>query len=373
MKLPEINDIISISRENTDIMQFKTPLDERSDLYVNHSKSHAASHPQRLTSPEERNVEVARVMDVAFHPVTRKKLPKHELPYNVLKSRRGHATYVESFTFKPTAPELLVQMDFFVQNLIRMIERHQITIEHSIVQIRDALHFAFGSVTPPNIQEKFFAQKRMESDRTSASSRVDAWKELIHLCQVFLDRVQPSMVFKEIKMNDDGHVVLRMTIQQADEFLEFRNTWQRLFSGSYQRYTEAEKITTLASVLGVVDLFSLPKSQRSAFIAELNGLFKTVTENMTYMDEYGNRKGKSYSFPMMEFSEASNRMLQKQDMLGLLMIRKGYVHRSDRLIVDKTRVNPEAVSAYLQKNLFQSKEDVVTDDECSLDQNHKVL
>lgn len=326
-------------------MQFTTPLYERSDIYESYSEAHAASHPQETpASQAERTVELTRVVDVAFDPITRKKLPKHAVPYNVLQSRRGHATHVESFTFKPTSPELLAQMDFFLQSLIEIIDQHQIHADHHIVQIQDAFHFAFGSVTSPNIQEKFFEQKRLEADSASASCRVDAWKELIHLCQVFLDKVQPSMVLKEIKMNDDGHVVLRMTIQQADAFLEFRNTWQRLFSANYQRYTEAEKITTLASVLGVVDLFSLPRSQRAVVISDLNALFATVTNAM---------RGKAYPFPSMEFSEASNRMLQKQDMLGLLTIRSGYVHRSERPIVDKTPAVPTAVNAYLRKNLSE--------------------
>ncbi|PJD91368.1 MAG: hypothetical protein CK424_07025 [Legionella sp.] len=327
-------------------VEFTTPFEERSDLYEDCSESHAARHPEILDAQDKRHIEVARIVDVAFDPVTRKKTPQQALPHNVLKSRKGHAAYVEAFTFKPTAPEFLAQMDFFLKTLISLMGRCGITTEHYIIQQRDALHFSFESVTTPNIQEKFFAQKQLEADRRSASSRVNEWKELIHLCQVFLDTVQPGMVFKEIKMNDDGHVVLRMTIQQADAYLTFRNRWQRLFSDNYQRYTEQDKITTLACVLGVVDVFSLSKPQRIAAIKELNDLFKSITNNMT---------GTSCSFSQIELSHASNRMLQKQDLLGLLTVRKGYVHLSERFILDKTPVNPATLHAYIKKNMFQFK------------------
>ncbi|MCX7089893.1 MAG: hypothetical protein NTU48_00325 [Legionellales bacterium] len=153
-------------------MQFTTPLYERADLYEDFSEAHAVSHPPTLASQKEREIELMRVVDVAFDPVTRKKLPTAKLPFNVLESRRGHVVYVESFAFKPTAPELLAQMDFFLQNFIGMIQRHQINTEHHIVQIKEAFHFAFGSTVSPNIRERFFEQKRMEADRTSDSQRV---------------------------------------------------------------------------------------------------------------------------------------------------------------------------------------------------------
>ena len=141
----------------------------------------------------------------------------------------------------------------------------------------------------------------------------------------------PSMKLKEIKLNPDGHVVLRMTIQEADSFLDFRNTWQRLFSENYVRYSDPEKITTLACVLGVVDIFGLSESDRIDFVNDLNALFAQFTLSM---------QNKSYSFDVFEFSESSNRMLQHQDMYGKLTISRGYVRLDEPALDDPTPVDP---------------------------------
>ena len=62
-------------------MQFTTPLYERADLYEDFSEAHAVSHPPTLASQKEREIELMRVVDVAFDPVTRKKLPTAKLPF----------------------------------------------------------------------------------------------------------------------------------------------------------------------------------------------------------------------------------------------------------------------------------------------------
>jgi len=319
---------------------FESVLSVRPDLYKDESEAHAATHEQVTTTKEEQQQEVARVLNVGRDPVSGKELPADEVPKNVLKSRRGNSVYVESFVFKPTAPQLLAQMDQFLETFSHLIKAYKINTEHHIVQIKDALHFAFGSVTPPNTREKFFSQKRIASDETSASYKGAAWKKLIHYCQKFLDQVEPSMMFKEIKMNPDGHVVLRMTIQQSQSYLDFKNTWQRLFSDNYQRYTDPEKVTTLASVLGVVDLFAIPEDQRVAFTAELNEVFTQITASM---------KNKSYPCNHIEFTEASNRMLQTKDMLGRLTIQRGYVRLSNRSVKDHSIADPVHWPHILQK------------------------
>ncbi|MCR9191698.1 MAG: hypothetical protein NXI01_03470 [Gammaproteobacteria bacterium] len=322
-------------------MPFESSLSVRPDLYKDKSENHAATHEPITTTTEAQQREVARVLDVRRDPMSGKELSVSEIPKNVIASRRGHSVYVESFVFKPTSPQLLAQMDQFLKDFIAIIQRYQIAAEHHIVQMTDALHFAFGSVTSPNTRAAFFEQKRIGSDDTSASYQGAAWKELIHYCQKFLDQVEPSMVFKEIKMNQDGHVVLRMTIQQAQSYLYFRNTWQRLFSDNYQRYTDPEKVTTLASVLGVVDLFALSESQRASFIADMNGMFAAVTAAM---------HNRSYPCNRIEFTEASNRMLQRQDMLGKLTIQRGYVRFSNRPIQDHT--SKKIIVALKLKSVF---------------------
>lgn len=324
-------------------MPFESPLSERGDLYSDYSDAHHTDHPEGTESYAERKIQVKQVLDIAKDPITGQALPPEAVPASAIKSRIGHNVNVESFAFKPTASELLAQMNQFLDSFTGIIRRYNLDSSHYLLQMRTAFHFAFGSVTQPGTQEDFFHQKRIEvneqvfkrlilaENKDFTFNRIAAWKQLIHLCQAFLDKTQPSMKLKEIKLNPDGHVVLRMTIQEADSFLDFRNTWQRLFSENYVRYSDPEKITTLACVLGVVDIFGLSESDRIDFVNDLNALFAQFTLSM---------QNKSYSFDVFEFSESSNRMLQHQDMYGKLTISRGYVRLDEPALDDPTPVDP---------------------------------
>lgn len=287
------------------VMQFKSPWSERSDLYADYSDEHFATHPASTDSYPERQIKVKQVLNIAKDPISGKDLPPEAIPNSAIRSRIGQDVNVESFAFKPTAGELLTQMNFFLDGFIEIIQRYQLDSNHYLTQIRSAFHFAFGSITPPGTYEEFFQQKRLDanedvfkrlslaSNKEAAFNRLAGWKQLIHYSQEFMDTVHPTMKLKEIKINADGHVVLRMTIQEAEAFLRFRNDWQRLFSENYVRYSDPEKITTLACVLAVVDLSDLTEEARIGFMQDLNLLFSQVAQAI---------QNKVYHFDVMEFS-----------------------------------------------------------------------
>lgn len=319
-------------------MPFDSPLSEVENLCADYSDDHHATHPESTLSHAERLIKVTQVMNIAKDPRTGLDLHAEEIPMNVIESRVGNDVNVESFTFKPTATELFARMTVFLDAFTAVIQRYQLETDHYLIQTRQALHFAFGGVTQPGTKETFFKSKRLDANPLSAWYRGAEWKKLVHYCQVFLDKVQPSMTFKEIKMNPDGHVVLRMTIEQADSFLDFRNTWQALFSENYARYDDPEKITTLACVLGVVDKFSLSKAQQTAFDTDMTALFAEFTASM---------HSKAYPFNVMEISESSNRMLQQQDMYGKLTIQRGYVRLAEHALKDNTPIDVQYKRKYL--------------------------
>lgn len=328
-------------------MQYKSPWAEMPHLYEDFSERHADTHMQRDASYEEREIELKRVMNISQNPLTGDSLSPQDIPSNAILSHIGHDVSVESFAFKPTARELLTRMELFLEQFTAIVRRHQADSEYYLLQIREAFHFAFGSVTPPGVVEDYATRKRLEAnedelkrlslatDKNIRFNRLESWRHLVHCCQKFLDTVQPCMRFKEIKMNPDGHVVLRMTLVQADSFLDFRNTWQRLFSGNYVRYDDPEKITTLACVIGVVDKYALEKSSQMALEQDLQALFLSFTEQM---------QGAVYSFDAIELSESSNRMLQSQDMYGRLTVQKGYCHLNTRVLDDLTEVDTSSWS-----------------------------
>jgi hypothetical protein len=328
----------------------QSPLAEMTHLYEDLSDTYTQSHLESQASKEERERSVKRVMNISVDPETGEKLVPAAVPHNAILSRIGHDVWVESFAFKPTSQELLAVMTIFLNEFTALIQRHQLQREYYLLQTREAFHFAFGSVTPPGIKEKYWHQKSFESyatvlkrlnldsNKEGVFHRPSAWRQLVQYCQRFLDAVQPTMRFKEIKINPDGHVVLRMTIKEANAFLYFRNCWQRLFSENYVRYDDPEKITTLACVIGVVDLSSFNPMQQTAFSTELNDLFKTFNSVMYK---------RSYAFDVIEISESSNRMLQKQDMYGLLSIQKGYrrlcIYQPKASGLDPEQPNEEAI------------------------------
>lgn len=123
----------------------------------------------------------------------------------------------------------------------------------------------------------------------------------------------------------------------------------------YADYSEEHHAThptssTLACVLGVVDLYGLTESVRVVFTQDLNALFGQITQSI---------QNKAYPFDVLEFSESSNRMLQHQDMYGKLTISRGYVHLNEPALEDPTPIDSlqylYKLQGYLHKvGLFRS-------------------
>lgn len=296
---------------------------------------------QQELSADAQEQEVRRVLRVDLDPDTRQPLAADLIPANVIKSRQGNAVLGDSGVFKPTSRELLALMERFLADLSAVLSLHMDS-EHYLVQALEASHFAFAGVTPPCTQQSFLTAKAHQV------VHADSWSRLVQDLQVFLDQAQPSLRFKEIKLNPDGHIVLRMTVQQTEPFLALGNSIGALFSENYQRYAgDPEKKTTLACVLGVIDLHGSEPRHEAMIMTHLNNLFVNFRRAMN---------GKTVPFDRIDWVEWTNRFFNAKDLLGRLSVTRGFVRLSTHnplhdLTPCPPQVYPMACARPASKNL----------------------
>lgn len=262
-----------------------------------------------------REQEAYRVNNIAKNPKTQEPLLTQDIPGNAIRSRQGSDVFGDVAVFLPTDLTLQEKLGAYLQEIKAICEEHLMP-QDFIIQLKEALHFAFYYVIPPSIKEDFLCKK--------SDQKENSWEASATIVQEFLDGEQPSMRFKEITFNNDGHLVFRATIQQSASFMELRNRLNEIFPEKHERYTDPEKITTLASVLAVINLKSVTKEaeaslgkkdkinrvDRSAeFRNALNVFLEKVTREMS---------GKSFTFNRIDWLEWSNRMLQEEGILGRL-------------------------------------------------------
>lgn len=316
---------------------YESPLEQEPQFtYVNPNVLNQEAMP--IASQER---EVYRVLHVSKHPDTKEDLPAELIPANVIKSRQGNAVWGDSGAFKPTNRELLALMARFLADISAILAVHS-DAEHYLVQTLGAAHFAFAGITPPCTQQSFLTAKAQQAVQP------DAWSKLVHDLQTFLDQSQPNLSFKEIKINPDGHIVLRMTVLQAEDFVAVGNAIGSLFTENYQRYAgDPEKKTTLACVLAVVDLHGSGSEHRAMMMTHLQNLFHDFRRAM---------QGKSVPFDRIDWVEWTNRFFRAEDLLGQLSVTRGFVRLSTHNpLRDFTpcspRVSPLAVVGSIAKNL----------------------
>lgn len=90
-----------------------SPLDNEPHIYADYLENSDNLTDDLSRSDEAAEAEVRRVLFVAQDPYSQQELPADKIPENVIASRRGHSVYVEALLFKPTATELLAQMNLF--------------------------------------------------------------------------------------------------------------------------------------------------------------------------------------------------------------------------------------------------------------------
>lgn len=244
---------------------------------------------------------------------------KTTTPAVALASRRGRfSVWGDAFVFKITDETLnsifkltLEQLTALLEEAFQVTERDWGTLskedrrryKHYKVQKLEAVHFSFYSTTPPSTGRQYFDQKITQMDQQ--------WYDTEQCIQEYLN-TNPSMVLKEIKMNEDGHIVIRMTIQDQETYLKMRKELDVFFNKPEQRYSEPEKILTLASVIGVCDISSLDESKRKYFFDRLSVLFETLTQKLS---------NKPFLFSEIRILEWTNRMLREKGVIGEISIR----------------------------------------------------
>lgn len=323
--------------KKTIVNEYQSPLEQASQFtYVNLAVLNQEAMP---IAAQER--EVYRVLHISKNPDTKEDLLASLIPANVIKSRQGNAVWGDSGAFKPTNRELLALMARFLADISAILAVH-IDSGHYLVQTLEAAHFAFTGITPPCTRQNFLMAKAQHC------TQPDAWARLVRDLQTFLDKAQPHLRFKEIKINPDGHIVLRMTVLQAEAFVAVGNVIGSLFTDNYQRYAgDPEKKTTLACVLAVVDLHGSGFEHRAMMMTHLQNLFDDFRRAM---------QGKSVPFDRIDWVEWTNRFFQAKDLLGQLSVTRGFVRLSTHnplrdLTPCSPRVNPLAVVGSIAKNL----------------------
>lgn len=296
----------------------------------------------------QQQIEVARVMNVNQDPVSHEVLPPDQIPHNVLASRRGRDVWGDSCAFKPTDRELLARIEQFLKDITTLLQLH-LAPQQYLVQTLEASHFAFAGVTPPCTQKDFLSARAKQSSQDFLSSKAKhcsqlrPWQRLVHHLQTFLYEAHPSLCFKEIKMNADGHIVLRMTVEQTIPFMALKNTVGELFSDNYQRYSDPEKITTLACVLAVADLTSLTPEVNRIAVARINDLFTEFRRAMV--------RKPSVPFDKIEWVEWANRLFHATDLVGRLSLSRQITRLSTYMLPDHTVLAPTERLQQLLKSL----------------------
>jgi len=134
-------------------------------------------------------------------------------------------------------------------------------------------HLSFsGTVAPSSIPE--YLEKKLKQ-------KPEVVEKIGSVLQDFVDK-KITCRAKECKMNTDGHIVARFSINEREELLDYRSKISQAVSGDgkpenlYDRYKDdpeaLEKQTTLASVLLVVDYDALSETQKQQINKELGAL-----------------------------------------------------------------------------------------------------
>lgn len=186
-----------------------------------------------------------------------------ETPTETLFSRRRQAVEIRGdaivFSLEPdtTHPKFVFTIKKAQQAIFDLIEKDLGLTEKKwpdkesrhkdkIYKRHKKLHIAFmGTISPCSIRE--YKEKKCEQTQ----ERINQASQVLY---DFLN--QPKKIrgsVKECKLNVDGHIVVRVDIHNFNEIFTCKSKWEKIFGGSYNRYSDPEKQKTLAAVIGVVD------------------------------------------------------------------------------------------------------------------------
>ncbi|HCU05089.1 MAG TPA: hypothetical protein DIC51_02060 [Coxiellaceae bacterium] len=87
---------------------------------------------------------------------------------------------------------------------------------------------------------------------------------------------KPQATISECKLNPDGHIVIRVRIEPKEKLLGLKAELGTLLSGTYKRYDDPEKETTLAAVIFVVNCQALSEGTG----AKIRTVVKTLDEQL---------------------------------------------------------------------------------------------
>lgn len=240
-------------------------------------------------------------------------------PTDALFSRRAHpqAPIKGDAIVFPLEPATVNPANFVdtikqaQENLYQIIERDLNLTDKTWVdkELRHAeksykhlkkLHLAFAGSVPPSaasVYDEFIKQRH------------PAIPERVTILLREILSANFTGVVKEVKLNSDGHIVVRVTINPQDQFLEFRNRLIfDILGTSGLRYTDPEKATTLASVIFLVDFHKLTLSAKSIIQQRL---FKLETD----LKAQGN-----ISFTTIEWVEYRKRTLSENSRITTRII-----------------------------------------------------
>jgi hypothetical protein len=117
------------------------------------------------------------------------------------------------------------------------------------------LHMSFAAIVPPCPIPIYTVKKTQQTP--------DQLERADQVLKAFINQPLSGKV-KECKLNPDGHMVIRVAIQPAELLLACKAEISTIFGGSYNRYDDPEKQTTLAIVLGVVDYTKFNSAETKA-------------------------------------------------------------------------------------------------------------
>jgi hypothetical protein len=174
---------------------------------------------------------------------------------------------LEKTTTNPTFVSLIKQAQLEIYQLIEndlglvgktwpdKPSRH----EQKFYKRHKKLHMSFSGLVPPSAKAIY--------DAIKLSQTIEQHQRADHVLSAFIQNPLSGKV-KECKLNPDGHMVVRIQIQNADLLLACKEEIAQIFGGSYNRYDDPEKQTTLAAVIGVVDYTKFTSPQTKSLLEQ---------------------------------------------------------------------------------------------------------